>query len=405
MSFEQIGQSAVKRLWRQKRLFTLPSVELGSGRGAAKMREVRTAIVSDLHLGSFSKIDLLRNRRVLERLLPALEGADQLVVLGDVLELRESSRPDAVRAAAPVLAELGDALGGGRVVLVPGNHDYRLAAPLLRRVPRPLALEQRMTPAPSDPLGPLAASLGSTELVLAYPGIWVRPDVYATHGHYMDYHASVPTFECLAVGVAKRLSEPPAGARFTVDEYEAALAPVYATIDRLVSRSAGAARREALGSSPTLRLWERLTAGDNGDGKRRAAQLVAQAVVPPALAAVNRAGLGSFSPDLSGAELRRAALRATHAFVARLAIDADHVVFGHTHRAGPTADDDRDEWRAVDGPALTNCGSWAYQPAFLTATPGESPWWPGTLVLLEGGEPPRVESLLADMTHEELRPE
>ena len=308
MSFEQIGQSAVKRLWRQKRLFTLPSVELGSGRGAAKMREVRTAIVSDLHLGSFSKIDLLRNRRVLERLLPALEGADQLVVLGDVLELRESSRADAVRAAAPVLAELGDALGGGRVVLVPGNHDYRLAAPLLRRVPRPLALEQRMTPAPSDPLGPLAASLGSTELVLAYPGIWVRPDVYATHGHYMDYHASVPTFECLAVGVAKRLSEPPAGARFTVDEYEAALAPVYATIDRLVSRSAGAARREALGSSPTLRLWERLTAGDNGDGKRRAAQLVAQAVVPPALAAVNRAGLGSFSPDLSGAELRRACL-------------------------------------------------------------------------------------------------
>ena len=367
------------------------------------MVQMRTAIVSDLHLGSFSKLDVLRNRRVLERLLPALEGVDQLVVLGDVLELRESSRGDALRAAAPVLAELGDALDGGRLVLVPGNHDHRLAAPLLRQVPRPLALEQQMTPAPSDPLGPLAARLGSTELVLAYPSVWLRPDVYATHGHYMDYHASVPTFECLAVGVAKRLSEPPAGARFTPDDYESALAPVYATIDRLVSR--GAARREALGSSPTLRLWEKLTTGENGDGKRRAAQLVAQAVVPPALAAVNRAGLGAFSPDLSGAELRRAALRATHAFVARLGIDADHVVFGHTHRAGPTADDSLDEWRAVDGPELTNCGSWAYQPAFLTATPGESPWWPGTVVLLEGDEPPRVESLLADMTHEQLRPE
>jgi len=374
------------------------------GRSACQDEGVRSAILSDLHLGSFSRIDLLRNRRVLERLLPALEGVDQLVILGDVLELRESSRGDAVQAAAPVLAELGDALGGGRVVLVPGNHDHRLAAPLLRGAPRPLALEQQMTPAPSDPLGPLAARLGSTELVLAYPGVWVRPDVYATHGHYMDYHASVPTFECLAVGVAKRLSEAPSATRFTPDDYEAALAPVYATIDRLVARSAGAARRQALGSSPTLRLWEKLTTGENGEGKRRAAQVVAAAVVPGALAAVNRAGLGSFSPDLSGAELRRAALRATHAFIERLGIDAEHVVFGHTHRAGPTSGDDGDEWRADGGPALTNCGSWTYQPAFLTPNPGESPWWPGTLALLDDSGPPRLERLLADVPHDELRP-
>ena len=369
------------------------------------MDPVRTAIVSDLHLGSFSRLDLLRNRRVLDRLLGALEGVDQLVLLGDVLELRESSRGDALAAAAPVLAELGDALGEGRVVLVPGNHDHRLAAPLLRRVPRPLALEQEMSPARSDPLGPLAARLGRIELVLAYPGVWLRPDVYATHGHYLDYHASVPTFECLAVGVAKRLAEVPPGARFTPDDYEAALAPVYATIDRVVARSTGAARREALGSSPTLRLWERLTAGQNGEGKRRAAQLVAGAVVPGAIAAVNRAGIGAFSADLSGAELRRAALRATLAFVAHLGIDAEHVVFGHTHRAGPTSADDPQEWRAPGGPKLSNCGCWTYQPAFLTQTPGESPWWPGTLVVLEDEGPPRLRALLTDVAHEELRPE
>lgn len=363
-----------------------------------------TAILSDLHLGSASGVDLLRNPVLRERLLGALQGADQLVLLGDVLELRETTRGQAVEAAAPVLVELAGALGGGRVVLVPGNHDHRLAGPLLARCPRPLALEQTMTPAPSDPLGPLARLMGTTELVLAYPGVWLRDDVYATHGHYMDYHASVPTFECLAVGVAKKLASAPSpAARWTPDDYEQALEPVYAAIDRLVARSPRVARGEQLGSSPTLRLWERLTGGENGEGTRRAAQLVAGAALPGAIAAVNRAGLGAFSADLSGPELRRGGLRATHAFAARLAIDAEHLVFGHTHRAGPTSSDDEDEWRAPDAPALTNTGCWTYQPAFLTPTPGESPWWPGTLALLDDSGPPRLKSLLADVSHEELR--
>ena len=30
---------------------------------------------------------------------------------------------------------------------------------------------------------------------LAYPGVWLRPDVYATHGHYVDLHITVPSFE------------------------------------------------------------------------------------------------------------------------------------------------------------------------------------------------------------------
>src|SRR3954464_11544272 len=43
--FEQIGQSAVKRLWRQKSEFTLPADR------PANMPPVLTAILSDLHLG------------------------------------------------------------------------------------------------------------------------------------------------------------------------------------------------------------------------------------------------------------------------------------------------------------------------------------------------------------------
>ena len=29
----------------------------------------------------------------------------------------------------------------------------------------------------------------------AYPGLWLREDVYATHGHYLDCHLTVPTVE------------------------------------------------------------------------------------------------------------------------------------------------------------------------------------------------------------------
>ena len=30
-----------------------------------------------------------------------------------------------------------------------------------------------------------------TPVQLAYPGVWLRDDVYATHGHYLDCHSEV----------------------------------------------------------------------------------------------------------------------------------------------------------------------------------------------------------------------
>ena len=69
---------------------------------------VRTAVISDLHLGALNDADMLRRPGALERLSGALEGADRVVLLGDTLELRERPvaallelvRP-AVRAARP----------------------------------------------------------------------------------------------------------------------------------------------------------------------------------------------------------------------------------------------------------------------------------------------------------------
>ena len=396
MPFEQIGQSAVKRLWRQKSEFTRS--ERNHRAPLPESPPVTTAILSDLHLGAASNADLLQRPDVRARLFSRLAGADQVALLGDVLELRDVSRAEAIDAAGVFFEELGDVLGGGRVVVVPGNHDHHLALPLLEATTRPLRLEQLFTPAPSDPLGPLAKRLGGTELAVAYPGVWLRPGVYATHGHYMDYHGSVPTLECLAIGLSKKTVPEPATESWSPDDYEVALAPVYAVIDRLAQGTGGA--RKTVGAGASVRLLERL--GGNGDRQRLGGQLVEEVLFPRAVAAVNRAGIGRFNTDLSGAELRRAGLRAMREVVGRLAIDAEHVVFGHTHRAGPFPGEEDEGWSAGDT-RLTNTGSWVYEPAFLTPEPGDSPYWPGTIALLEGSGAPRLERLLDDVPHEQLR--
>ncbi len=45
---------------------------------------MRTLVVSDLHLGSRSEADVLRDPAARDALLRELEGADRLVILGDV---------------------------------------------------------------------------------------------------------------------------------------------------------------------------------------------------------------------------------------------------------------------------------------------------------------------------------
>ena len=110
---------------------------------------------------------------------------------------------------------------------------------------------------------------------------------------------------------------------------------------------------------------------------------------------MNRLGLGPFEPDLSGPALRRSGLRSMAEVVRRLGIEADHVVFGHTHRSGPL-EDEAEGWTTPEGTRLHNCGSWVHEPAFLTPRPGESPYWPGRCVEIEDGAP-RLRRLLDDI--------
>jgi hypothetical protein len=311
---------------------------------------------------------------------------------------------DVLHRSGPVLAELGDAIAGARVVVVPGNHDHQLAAERLERRrrsgrSRPLPLEEVTKPGRSDLIAKVARQLGVGEVALAYPGIWVRPDVYATHGHYLDCHNTVPSLEVLAAAVTARLlgrldrAGGTSGEGLTPDSYEAALGPIYAFTYGLAQGVRPA--RSVGGGGLSLAIWERV----NRDDRRLdpARMLLGRVLVPGAVAGVNAAGLGPFRADLSAGELRRAALRAMRGVVERLGIHADHVVFGHTHRSGPLAaagDREVDGWSLPGGARLVNSGSWVHEPAFIGDRGQASPYWPGTCVIVEDGGPPRLERLL-----------
>jgi hypothetical protein len=366
---------------------------------------VRTLVVSDLHLGSARGADLLRRADLRAPLLEQLAPGDRLVILGDGLELREAAHRDAAAIAAPLFAEAGRALGlEGEILLLAGNHDHGLAAGWIdaRLQSEPsgfLGLSEAIEP---EEAGPLAARLAEharpARLSLAYPGAWLREDVYAIHGHYSDLHSTVPTFERLAAGAMARyvVRLPEDGAR--PDDYEAALAPLYAFMHQLTQRSDHAAISAGAGAS--ARAWVALA----GEGRRRhplrAATLAAAFV--GTVAVVNAAGLGPVDRRLSGAALRRGGLRGMREALRRLGVTAPWVVWGHTHRAGPWPQDDPGEWRTPGGTRLINAGSWVYQPHFLSAEPNASPYWPGTAVVVEAAGPPRLVRLLGDRSHAAL---
>jgi hypothetical protein len=371
----------------------------------------RTLVVSDLHLGAGTGADVLRRPGPRSALIEALEDIDRLVLLGDVLELRHGPRRDALAAARPFFEELGCAFAGREIVVVAGNHDHALVESWARRRDEaaeaaPLGLEQRFSAEQASAmLATLASWAQPAHLSAAYPGLWLRPDVYATHGHYLDCHLSIPTMERLGIGMTARVQSRPTDAFATIGDYEAVTAPVFAWIDAVARQ---APTGSTLNGQSTVRAWRALGGnrrnGDTGFDLR--ARALAGAF-PFAIAALNKAGIGSFQADISTAELRRAGLRAMGEVAARLGLGDAHVIFGHTHRAGPLAGDVGAEWRGPRGARLLNAGCWTYDSYFVTDTPGESPYWPGGCVLVEDGDPtapPQLRRLLDNHPVAELEP-
>ena len=351
---------------------------------------------------------MLRRQEARERLLDALGGVDRLVLLGDVLELRHGPVRDSLSAAKPVLGAIGEALGPGReVVVVPGNHDHHLLGAWLERraqhgPPAALGLETAVDFVAGEPLATVAGLLGRTEVRAGYPGVWLREDIYATHGHYGDRHTTVPMFERLGAGAMARIVHEPDGGPARAEDYEAILSPIYAWI-HAIAQSGGPDldSRPPRGShGASAQAWRALDGNrSRSDTRRRSLRRRGMIAAFPALVAgLNRARLGPLRSDISGPELRRAALRAFGEVVARLQIDARQVVFGHTHRAGPLPADDRGEWRSRSGAELLNTGCWVHEPGFLGDRPQESPYRPGFHVSIDGQGPATLGNLLDGLT-------
>jgi predicted phosphodiesterase len=331
---------------------------------------VSTLVISDLHLGARTGVDVLRRPAALDALLGAVHGSERLVLLGDVVELRQGPAGEALADARPVLAALGEAMAGREVILVAGNHDHALVAPFSEERGRELGLAERIKPAAASPLAArVAEALAPAAVSVAYPGLWLADGVYATHGHYLDLHGTVPAYERLGAGALARVlgGPPPSGA--TPGDYEAVLAPLYALLGAVAARATRG--RPVRGTGAAGRTWRSLTR----EGRRPLRARAFVAALPVAIAAINRAGLGPVRADLSGEALRRGGLHGIREAARRLGIDAPTIVFGHTHRTGPLPGDDQAEWAG-----LVNAGSWVLDGHVTGGDGRRGPYWPGGAV-------------------------
>ncbi|HEY1285006.1 MAG TPA: metallophosphoesterase [Solirubrobacterales bacterium] len=360
---------------------------------------MRTAIISDLHLGSGFGEDLLRDEAIRRALLEEIAGADRVVLLGDILELRELSLARVLDSVRTFFTELGEAMSGSSVVLVPGNHDHRLVEPLLEGLAldgRTLGLEERAAPA-GEGAAQIAEWLGDAAMEIAYPGIWLREDVYATHGHYMDCHMTLPRLECIAAaGLVRAFGPIPEPA--SPSDYERVLRPVYGFSYALAQ--AGLARRA---TRPSERVWRAISSSRNGDrgrARRAAVLATARAGVPATVWTLNRLLRSEFEPDLSAAAITASGIAAGTEMSRRLELRASHVITGHTHRGGPW--EGEAPWPLAGGGLLHNTGSWVFASAFHHPGTPPGPYWPGTVTWLEGDAPPRRVRLLIDRPRDKL---
>jgi predicted phosphodiesterase len=364
---------------------------------------MRTAVVSDLHLGGLAGADVAREREAREALIEAVAGAERVVLLGDILELRELPLAESLEVARPLFEGLGRALAGAQVVFVPGNHDHAFAEPWLAR----MRLDAQALPAEAEwevrrddgAAGRIAGWMPEVRMSLAYPGLRLRDDVYATHGHYLDLHLTVPRLEALAASAMARVTGRGKACRSAAD-YETIMAPLYAFFAGLAQGASPASLSR--GGSVSRDLWR--TVSGNGPAPASAGRaaiasasrfLLGRVTIPGAVAALNGLGIGPFHATLTGEELRRAGLLAMARVAEVLAPGAEHVIFGHTHRPGPLPDDDLAEWTTLSGTRMWNTGTWLYERAFVT-TGRDSPYWPGTVLTLEDEGPPRLENVLRE---------
>ena len=278
---------------------------------------LRTLVVSDLHLGAHSGRDVLRSADALAALLEAVAECDRLVLLGDLLELRHGPQcATRWRRRDRPLAELGAALGRRRGRDRPRQPRPPAAARRGSSAARPTRRRHRSgsrprsTGTPGEPLGARRGVAGarrtcaSATRACGCATTSTRPTATTA-----TCTLTVPTLERLGAGVdgAGRSREPvsrPATRRGLRGDAGADL-----RLDPRAWPRRGRPERGGRLHGGSVRGWR------GADGLRRRPRPCAGRAIGGGLPGCwsrrsTGPGSGRCAPDLSGAALRRAGLRA-----------------------------------------------------------------------------------------------
>ena len=395
---------------------------------------MRALVISDTHFGAWTGRDLLREDFFLERLAPALEGVDEVILLGDLFDFLFGSVADAVDSSAGLLALIAAKLPGKRFVFLAGNHDHhlvhrdeedRLETALSRgEVLRPDGSAPHEPPGPAFFQGFLEARLPGVEVEIAYP-TYSFAGVLCTHGHYLDPHARMsgsrgsrlltrtlwaiaaggpeqPTCEADYESVTTLLTEwlyiaaqMPHGTHAQQNVLRAAqragrLATAAGTPVRHARRAAASLRDRTDGDAPGLPSAAHFDAVVHDEAERQAREAPLPGPPPSVPSYPEPTVLSRSSPT-------EHALEAFSQVVANLGWDAeaDKIVFAHTHQP-------LDDVRAIHGSTrYWNSGCWIYEPD-LSSRQAYARYcryaWPGTAIVIDDSEPqPRLLELLADL--------
>jgi Calcineurin-like phosphoesterase len=337
-------------------------------------RDVRTLVISDLHLGARLQHGVLTWPEPQRRLLEALDGVDRLVLLGDSVELLEGRPNQAMTVAQPVFEGIGRRLTREReVIVVPGNHDRELVGAWLATQGPGLRTDAAVPLDATPALAHLASWLSPARLRVHYPGVWLSHRVWATHGHYLDRHLLPVSAFGIARGLLGRL--PREGA--TPIDYERAGGLSLTRLEALLTRRL---------PRPLAALVEDL------------AELLRAATMPRVPKRLFHREMAPLLAAVLGLQMRRASIPALVRVVRSLGVEADWVLFGHVHRLGPLDGDRLSQWQGNGGrPRVANTGSWTYEPLLLHRAAPLHPYWPGGAVLLEDDNDPRPVALLGDV--------
>ena len=260
-------------------------------------------------------------------------------------------------------------------MVVPGNHDRPLVRSWLRERDAALTVDTPIPLAATAFLDRLTSWLRPARVEVRYPGVWLSDRIWATHGHYLDFHLLPQSAVGMSRGLLGRLPRDEA----TPSDYERGRRPSTTRISRWLPR-------------PLAALLEDV------------AELTRASTMPRVRRRLLHRRVAPLTSRLLGIQMRRASIPALARVVHRLRIDADWVVFGHVHRTGPLAGDDPADWYGPDGRLrMLNTGSWLYEPRLVHRARPPHPYWPGGAVVLDEGQDPRAVCLLDECGVAEFR--